>query len=294
MTISADATLVELVATVREKQEHLIGGLKAANFQVLDDKQPREITFFSEVWGTRAKSSAMDKNADVDALDVPPAYELRTIALFFDDVHASVLFHKSAEAAGKLITNDLHPGDRVGIFTVSGTRSVDFTSNRDLLLAALMRLKPHPLDGCTPWAALQCRRSRRMSFFIIWTRMPRRVRWRQQRRSVVPRCPPGWVRARSGGLAAASGERIMILMSPGFPTGGMEKHTSSLIVDALRANIRISAVNSAGLETVSPKRSAAQDGEWRIHECGREIHGRKIHVRYQRLGWQSSCGNGRP
>jgi VWFA-related protein len=40
---------------------------------------------------------------------------------------------------------------------------------------------------------------------------------------------------------------------PCFPTGGIEKRTSSLIDDALRANIRISAVNSAGLETVSPK-----------------------------------------
>jgi hypothetical protein len=54
-------------------------------------------------------------------------------------------------------------------------------------------------------------------------------------------------------LAAAPEKRIMILMSPGFPTGGMEKRTSALMDAALRANIRIGAVNSEGIESVSPK-----------------------------------------
>src|SRR5580658_1144216 len=49
LVISADANLVELAATVRDKQGHSIGGLHASDFEVLDDKQPQEITVFSEL-----------------------------------------------------------------------------------------------------------------------------------------------------------------------------------------------------------------------------------------------------
>ncbi len=48
LVISTDASLVELAATVRDRNGHLVGGLRASDFEVLDNKQPREITFFSE------------------------------------------------------------------------------------------------------------------------------------------------------------------------------------------------------------------------------------------------------
>ena len=201
--------------------------------------------------------------------------------MFFDDVHASVLLHKSGEAAEKLISNDLRPGDRVGIFTASGTTSVDFTGDKDLLRAGLARLKPHPLDGvhpigtppmtpfqayvilhhldpaaetsamaaaapvgCTPMPA--CVASERGAVAntaqMVWDLSQYQYSTTLDAIGIVMRH-----------LAAASGKRIMILMSPGFPAGGMENRTSSLIDDALRADIRIGAVNSTGLETGSPK-----------------------------------------
>jgi hypothetical protein len=46
--ISADANLVELAATVRDRQGRLVGGLHATDFEVLDGNQPSEITFFLE------------------------------------------------------------------------------------------------------------------------------------------------------------------------------------------------------------------------------------------------------
>jgi hypothetical protein len=41
----------------------------------------------------------------------------------------------------------------------------------------------------------------------------------------------------------------LVQFSPGFPTGGFDERTSALTDTALRANIRISAVNSEGLVT---------------------------------------------
>jgi VWFA-related protein len=281
LKISADANLVELAATVRDREGHLTAGLKSTDFEVLDNGQPRGITFFSELRSAGEASAATDKKAGVHSPEAPAPSEPRTIALFFDDVHASVLLHKSGEAAEKLISNDLRAGDRVGIFTASGTTSVDFTGDRDLLRAGLARLKPHPLDGvhpigtppmtpfqayvilhrldpdaetsamaaaapvsCTPMPA--CVGSERGAVAstaqMVWDLSQYQYTTTLDAMSIVMRH-----------LAAASGKRIMILMSPGFPTGGMENRTSSLIDDALRANIRISAVSSTGLETVSPK-----------------------------------------
>src|SRR5262249_39502043 len=72
----------------------------------------------------------------------------RSIALFFDDAHASMLgVRKSAEAAERLITNTLATTDLVGLFTSSRTGLVDFTSSHQSLIAALAKLDAHPLRG---------------------------------------------------------------------------------------------------------------------------------------------------
>jgi VWFA-related protein len=277
LTISADANLVELGATVRDRQGQLVGGLHASDFEVLDDKQPREIKFFSELRAGGAVSSTGAAGPS-SAAAAPAIPEPRTIALFFDDVHASVLgVHKSAEAAGTLIENELHPGDRAGIFTSSGTTSVDFTGDRDHLMAALARLQPHPLNGAhvvssppmTPFQAYTIIRhldpdaegalmlelaKQTCSFPLTAACMA------TQRSAAVSAAMMVWEGSQYQytttldamgivlrHLAAEPGKRILILMSPGFPTGGMEKRTSALVDAALRANIRIGAVNSEGL-----------------------------------------------
>jgi len=48
VVIAAEANLVELGVTVRDREGHPVGGLKAADFEVLDDNRPREIAIFSE------------------------------------------------------------------------------------------------------------------------------------------------------------------------------------------------------------------------------------------------------
>jgi hypothetical protein len=48
MVFSAEANLVELAVIVRDRRGRLAGGLHATDFEILDDNQPREITFFFE------------------------------------------------------------------------------------------------------------------------------------------------------------------------------------------------------------------------------------------------------
>jgi len=66
------------------------------------------------------------------------------VALYFDDLHlAAEGLQRSKQAAENLIASGFQPGERMGIFTDSGTVTVDFTSDTAVLLAALPRIKSH-------------------------------------------------------------------------------------------------------------------------------------------------------
>jgi VWFA-related protein len=276
LTISTDANLVELAATVRDKQEHLIGGLKAVDFELFDNKQPQEISFFEELRaGATPATGAINPGKDSPT----PKPDPRTIALFFDDAHGNILgLQKSAEAAEKLISNDLHAGDRVGIFTASGLISVDFTSDRDALLAALRHVIPRPLSGAT--SESKCPTLNAWQAYAIIKHVDPSVELGAMAEAAVCNCPKpvtmecrndqrttvqtvaGMVWALSEfrstttldsigivirHLAAAPNKRILVLMTPAFPAEkGMETQTSALMNAALRANIRISTMQIPG------------------------------------------------
>jgi VWFA-related protein len=275
-TISADANLVELAATVRDRHEHLIGGLRAGDFEVLDNKQPQEITFFEERRSGRAAPAA---GATTLVKDTPPLRDPRTIALFFDDAHANDLgIRKSAEAAEKLIRNDLHSDDRAGIFSASGMVSIDFTNDRDALLSALGRLIPRPLSGTT--AISECPELNAWEAYAIIEHVDAAIELGKMQQAAACVCPPpvtfecrnaqripvqnkaGMVWALSKfrstttldaigivirHLAAEPGSRILVLMTPAFPAEkGMESQTSALINSALRSNIRVSTMHMPG------------------------------------------------
>jgi VWFA-related protein len=149
--ISVDTNLVELAATVHDRNGKLASGLRATDFQILDNLKPQAITFFSEQRVARTASpvpAGTGPAGTVNAAhsDAPPAPHAasRYIALFFDDTHSGLAgFDRSRKAAQKLISTGMHPGDRVGIFTGSGL-ALDFTADSQSLLATLASLRRHP------------------------------------------------------------------------------------------------------------------------------------------------------
>ena len=282
LVISTEANLVELAAVVRDRQGHPVRGLHATDFEVLDNGQPREITFFSEQRsqpaGGRVSATAAKPSDAASPLTPPP--EPRSMALFFDDAHASMLgVRKSAEGAERLIVNTLAPSDLVGIFTSSGAVLVDFTSDRKLLLGALARLEAHPLSGVH--ATTMCPTLGPSEAYIIAQHLDLDIENAAVEEAVGCNCSDQLSTCRLAQrevvrsaaqnvwqqyeyqstttldailmvirhLGAAPGQRMLILMSPGFPTGGLEERSSAITNAALRSNITISAVNSEGLVT---------------------------------------------
>src|SRR6185369_976890 len=81
--ISVESRLVEIGATVRDRKGHLVEGLRAADFEVLDDGHPQPVTFLSAQKGGQAEAEAARSAGKAAVPPTPAASALRTIALFF-------------------------------------------------------------------------------------------------------------------------------------------------------------------------------------------------------------------
>jgi len=284
-TISVQANLVELAATVRDRKGQPAGGFTAADFELLDNGKPQMITLFSEVKASHAPESNPRGDAKGPAgvqipggaqppVEAPPRY----LALFFDDTHAeSYGLQKSKLAAEQLVATSLQPGDHVAVFTDSGVVTVEFTTSKEALLAALAKLRPHAergahgLDLCPTMTPYQA--------YVIAQRLDPMAKEVSVVEALPCRCPDGdepcvrnlpfavqdvadtiWQALRYQStnalevlqivvrdLAKQPGARILVMISPGFVTGGMEQQRSAILDSALRAHVVVNSLDVEGL-----------------------------------------------
>jgi VWFA-related protein len=276
-SISVQTNLVEIAATVRDRKGAPVDGLQSADFQVLDNDAPQTIAFFSE---QRSEAPATSSAPSADHLtpaptSVPAAPPPRYLALFFDDTDSGMAgFERSKHAAEKLFATGLHPGDRVGIFTGSGALTLDFTADTAAMLAAVRRMKWHPeatsirgIGVCPTLTAYQA--------YVITKHLDNLAKHIATMEILA--CDPGkpyWVaalEAQEAGdddweqlrhepsrlldvltlvarhLAAQPGTRILLMVSPGFLTDGMDRQKATLIETCLRNRIVINALDDEGL-----------------------------------------------
>jgi VWFA-related protein len=288
-TIAVQSNLVELGATVRDKHGQFASGLQAADFEVLDKGVPQTIQVFSEQKAPNLPEPNLPEKSAPAAPVVPEkqasgapsttaaapasAAQSRSIALFIDDTHTENYgVQKSKEAVGKLIGNGLHPDDRVGIFTGSGSVTQEFTSDHDVLLKALARVQPHPHIGLKGMG--ECPRMDPFEAYVINEHLDLAIQ--QQKVAEVCNCcnaccptALGMVRSTAAvlwsqwqhnsfdvlgvlhavvrHLAAEPESRVLILVSPGFPTPKMENRKDAIVEAALRFHIVINSLDAEGL-----------------------------------------------
>ena len=285
LTISVQSSLVEVAATVRDRKGQPAGGFKAGDFELLDNGVRQQITAFSES----------------SAAQTPAAVRPRYLALFFDASHTgSVGVERTRKAAETLIATGLQPADRLGIFTDSGSVTLDFTNDKTALLAALARLRPHP-NGVR--ATVVCPPLTPLDAYVIAKHLDLRVKERAVTQAIACNCPPPstptpsdnsknapvdpafqdcvnaqinsvqnisesfWDMIRPQSvetiesmgmivrhLARAPGDRILILVSSGVLSGGLDQMIDSLVETAIRSHVVINTLHAEGL---SPDRNAA-------------------------------------
>jgi VWFA-related protein len=290
-TFTAHVNLVTVPVVVRDKQGHIVAGLTKESFRLFDKGKPQEIERFTvERPGAAGTPPAPEpappgEEAASAAADRPALAKMprRFVGYLFDDVHleAGDLI-RVRQAAERHMYGQLNPTDRAAIFTTSGQGTVDFTDDLGQLREGLAHLMPRPLARS---GAQECPD---ISFYqadmMINRGDPQAIAAAVAETIVCMNMntstPAGLDAARalamaaarralSAGrhetqvtlatlkdtvrrMAAAPGERLLVLVSPGFynPLDRLSDENDS-IERALRANVVINVLNARGLYTTN-------------------------------------------
>ncbi len=149
--IHINVNLVQVDAVVTDSKHHLVTGLKASDFEVLQDGNPQKITNFSFVSlkpagaPPAAAPAAKTKGAPPPPpVMVRPEQARRLIALVVDDL--GLAFDSVARvrsAVKKFVDDQMEPGDLVAIVrTGAGMGALQqFTADKRILYAAIDRVR---------------------------------------------------------------------------------------------------------------------------------------------------------
>ena len=143
--------MVTVRVVVRNGKGETVDNLRREDFQVFDRGKKQAILQFSVEKPITNTPESAGKTAPAEtgvAGGQPPAFiaPLRFVALYFDDVNTGMSgLARTRDAADRFLRASLHPGDRVGVFTASGQKPLDFTDDLAKVHQALLDLRPHPL-----------------------------------------------------------------------------------------------------------------------------------------------------
>jgi VWFA-related protein len=283
-TFKVRVNLVLVRVVVRDSKGKIVPNLKKEDFQLFDNRKPQTISSFtvetpeartaSALASTTAEASSSSADAAGGKAVVLPQ---RFVSMVFDDVHLSMADAVFVRDSATRFFEGLAASDRVSLNTTSGQLTQEFTDDHDKLAKALLGIVPRSLSGqdfhecpdvsyyhadliinkSDPQAlevaaedALQCA-------FSGDTRMLAAARSLAQAAAY---------RALSQGdnetqyayrhleevtrrLASMPGQRVLVLVSPGFISSTLTSDASELADRATRANIVINTIDARGLYT---------------------------------------------
>jgi len=148
-TFRLRVNLVQVHVVVRDVNGNPVGNLKPEDFQLYDQGKLQPISLFSvetrETRREKAEAAALTHSTEMDQTNgSKTVLPDRFIALFFDDSHLSLEDARYARTGVAKFLDSLAPTDRVGLFTASQQLNVAFTNDRAALQRALQGLVPRP------------------------------------------------------------------------------------------------------------------------------------------------------
>jgi VWFA-related protein len=282
-TFKVRVNLVLVRVVVRDSQGNAVTSLKKEDFQLQDNRKPQTISTFSvetpESHAIVPTVPAVDAPAPSEA--APPvvaALPQRFVALVFDDTDMLMQDAVSVRAASARLFDSLAPSDRVGMYMTSGQLTQEFTSDHAKLRDSLLGIAPRPLatiqgfHDCPdisyyeadqivnfhdPQAlsvaaqdAIQCAfngdtTQQAAAQSMAQAQADRVASMGDQQTDYVYRHLEDTMRR----LAAMPGQRVMVLVSPGFIVTTNTREGRDLIDRANRSNIVINTIDARGLYT---------------------------------------------
>jgi len=299
VTFKVQSNLVEVPVVVRDRGGHAVGNLRQEDFRVFDKGKRQEIARFSvqtapaavpQAGGSQNVPPARDLNAPPAAVStVPPAPSTPNhfVAFLFDDVHIRTEDLPQVRAAVvKYINTSLHPGDRVAVYTTSGRFGVDFTDHPEQATGALLKIAPRPIraapvGGCGAYVSyfqavqvdqqvglepLSTDTSKCLALRVAveeygdFRTAVNEIRDAYSSGLQESRAVLAALRIIVQRMAAAPGQRSLVLVSPGFfVPADLQNQSNDLISLAIRSKVLISSVDARGVWTI-PVYDACQKG----------------------------------
>jgi VWFA-related protein len=274
--VRVNVVLVRVV--VRDSNGKVVTNLKKEDFQLADNRKSQIISSFSvETPASHIPTVKVDADKPASEGTTVKAPELpqRFVTLFFDDLHLSTQDVMQSRQAAMKLFNAMTPGDRLAIFTTSGQVQQEFTADRGKLEDALQRIFPHPLSNnnaadCPPMSYYE-------AYLIIETNDPTAlqvatidaqgcignapgaaqslVQMAAQRELTLGESQVqfayGNLESLIRRMSSLPGQRVIVMMSPGFFVTPLMRQSGEIIDRATKANIVINTIDARGLYTSS-------------------------------------------
>jgi VWFA-related protein len=285
-TFKVRVNLVLVRVVVRDSMGQVVTNLKKEDFQLTDNRKAQAISSFSmetpeshKISATSARSSGERPGAETpeDSAAIA-ALPQRFVALVYDDANMQIQDTVAVRDATTRLFGALAPSDRVGMYTTSGQLTQDFTEERELLNKALLGVVPRPAVGAAGSGMHDCPEMNLYEADLIENQHDAQAlsvaaedavqcafhgdeRMQSQAQSLAEAAA---ARVLATGeaqvsytyrhleealrrLSAMPGQRVMVLVSPGFVVTRFAETSSDLIDRANRANIVINTIDARGL-----------------------------------------------
>jgi VWFA-related protein len=304
IVVSVDAVLVPVV--VRDSQGHAVGNLKKEDFQILEKNKPQVISGFS----VQQRASVEKEMVTTEATDgIPPAASAppaaapeRFIVFLIDDLHlSSGDLLQIQKIATKIVGGALADTDAAAVVSMSGVSS-GLTQDRAKLQETIAKLQAQNLyrkmghacpnidyyeadriqnkrDGMAIDMAIQntmscCDCAKPVAQTMVEEAAGRAL----QIGDLDVHVTLSFIREIVNKMSQMPGQRILVLVSPGFLTISADAMTEkSRILDlAAQSNVTISALDARGLYTTAVGASEGTLGSARGQRSESEYHGESM------------------
>ena len=279
-TFKVRVNLVLVRVVVRDARGKIVPNLKKEDFQLYDNRKVQTISSFSvETPETRTASAVASTAAESSSADVAGGKAVvlpqRFVSMVFDDVHLSMEDAVFVRASASRFFESLAPSDRVSLNTTSGQLTQEFTDDHDKLAKALLGITPRPLAGggfhdcpdvtyyqadlivnrsdqqalgAATEDAIHCafnddNTMRAAAQSLAQAAASRMVAQGDSETQYAYRHLDEVVRR----LANMPGQRVLVLVSPGFITSTLQFEASETVDRATRSNIVINTIDARGL-----------------------------------------------
>jgi VWFA-related protein len=280
--------VIQVDVVVRDAKGQAVGALKQQDFKVYDKGKEQAISQFTVERAApkiaNPATSSTSTSPTSAAVSAPPSAaaassQQRFIALFFDDRHTpfSDLAY-AREAAEKFVREDLHGGDRVGVFTASASNALDFTDDKQKLLKTIESVHmqtlgppprcpgsagPYPMGPYAAYLILNEADTEARTLYLCGGDTPSGqaeteivARTVLSYTEVISKSSLGSLDSVIGHLAQMPGHRIVVLTSSGFFTASLATQLDEVTSDALDAGVVINSLDAKGLVAGRPGEGA--------------------------------------